>query len=282
MPLDFPNIVPENNLRVPDALTIKHGPARLLSRFVLEGDKAVRRAGLKLRLRHDFDELAWINKREVSNGSWFRLVDAYNPEYTILTPENAFWISGEDENGEVAASWAARVFHWPDTNLAEQAVPFFYGRDDGQPCKVTAPAAKLIGGIVLCGGAAWIRPDFRGKGLGQLVPRILKAYAYSRWPVDWSICYVSRTLIEKGVAAGYGQKNFSYSIFYPGSPWGDLEVVVAYTPILEAYEDLANFMDEELSDVSTRNGAAMRFSSLSEHRVTNTSFDGVFHGNSSL
>ena len=66
MPLDFMNvapasIVPENNLRLPDALTIKHGPARLLSRFVLEGDKAARRMGLKLRLRHDFDELVYLN-----------------------------------------------------------------------------------------------------------------------------------------------------------------------------------------------------------------------------
>ena len=27
MTLIYPNIVPENNLRLPDALTIKHGPA---------------------------------------------------------------------------------------------------------------------------------------------------------------------------------------------------------------------------------------------------------------
>jgi len=38
----YPNIVPENNLRLPDALTIKHGPAPLLSRFVLAGDGAAR------------------------------------------------------------------------------------------------------------------------------------------------------------------------------------------------------------------------------------------------
>ena len=46
MTLIYPNIVPKNNLRLPDALTIKHGPARLLSRFVLEGDKAARQMGL--------------------------------------------------------------------------------------------------------------------------------------------------------------------------------------------------------------------------------------------
>ena len=57
MPLDFANIVPENNLRLPDALTIKHGPARLLAPFLLESDKAARRIGVSLRIRYDFDEL---------------------------------------------------------------------------------------------------------------------------------------------------------------------------------------------------------------------------------
>ena len=50
----YPNIVPQNDLRLPDALTIKHGPAPLLARFVLEGDKAAREIGIRLRLRHDF------------------------------------------------------------------------------------------------------------------------------------------------------------------------------------------------------------------------------------
>jgi hypothetical protein len=54
MALTYPNIVPENNLRLPDALTIKHGPAPLLARFVLEGDRAARARGVSLRLRHDF------------------------------------------------------------------------------------------------------------------------------------------------------------------------------------------------------------------------------------
>ena len=52
MTLIYPNIVPENNLRLPDALTVKYGPAPLLSRFVLEGDKAAREKGVRLRLRH--------------------------------------------------------------------------------------------------------------------------------------------------------------------------------------------------------------------------------------
>ena len=77
MTLIYPNIVPENDLRLPDALTVKHGPARLLSRFVLEGDKAARGMGLRLRLRHDFGELLYLNEREVAHGNWFKLVNMY-------------------------------------------------------------------------------------------------------------------------------------------------------------------------------------------------------------
>ena len=64
MSLIYPNIVPENNLRLPDALTIKYGPAPLLARFVLEGDKAARELGIRLRLRYDFGELLYLNKQK--------------------------------------------------------------------------------------------------------------------------------------------------------------------------------------------------------------------------
>jgi len=70
----YPNIVPPNDLRLLDALTIKHGPTRLLARFMLEGDKMARRVGLHLRLRHDFDELLFINRKEAARGHWYPLV----------------------------------------------------------------------------------------------------------------------------------------------------------------------------------------------------------------
>jgi len=202
MSLIYPNTVPENNLRLPDALTIEHGPAGLLAKFVIEGDKAARRMGLRLRLRHDFDELVRLNQLEVSRGNWFRLINMFNPELSDVSPENAFWVSGETPNGEIAVTWAGRIYYWPDSNLAEEACAMFYGRDDGQQCAVTAPVAQSIIGVVLSAGSVWVRPEFRGKQLSRLFPRIGRAYACSRWPVDWTISYVAPILVEKGVAAG--------------------------------------------------------------------------------
>lgn len=248
MTLIYPNIVPENNLRLPEALTIKHGPARLLSTFVLEGDKAARGMGIRLRVRYDFGELLYFNKQEVGHRTWFPLVKMFNSEYCNLVPENSYWISGEDEHGEIVLTQAGRIHYWPDTSLEQEARLMLYGGyDEGQRCSVTAPAAKLITGVVFCAGAHWIRPDFRGNQLSHLLARLGRAYAVSRWPVDWGIAIVAPVLVEKGVAAGYGYQHASRSILFPGAPSGATENVLTYLSANEAYEDLEKFLIEELS-----------------------------------
>jgi hypothetical protein len=281
MSLTYPNIVPEDKLRLPDALTVRHGPAPLLSRFVLEGDKTARAHGLRLRLRNDFEELVYLNRQHVDRGSWFRLVNMFNPELSEVSPENAYWLSGENEDGEIVCSWAGRVFYWPQSSLAEEARGFFYGRDEGQPCVVTAPMAPDISGVVLCGGSTWVRPDQRRQGLSKLMPRIGRACALARWPIDWGIGYVSQILIDQGVASGYGYRHFSHSIFYPGSPWGELEVVVAHNTVDECYDDLALFMESGLSPSTEASQSRSRSTTL-DVEVTNTSSVGVFQGNKSL
>src|SRR5207244_260721 len=151
MPLDFATkIAPANNLRLPDALTIKYGPAPLMGRFLLAADRAARRKGVWLRVRHDFDELVDLNKFYVARDLWYPLV-----------------------------------------------------------------------GVVAWGGGAWVRPDFRGRRLSYLTPRVVKTYACGNWPVDWSICYIGIDNVRRGLAATYGHKNLSYSVTYPDSPHGE-------------------------------------------------------------
>jgi hypothetical protein len=276
MPLDFANIVPENNLRLPDAITIKHGPARLLAPFLLESDKAARRMGVSLRIRYDFDELLSVNEQYSKNGKWYPLLDSFNPERATLTPENGFWVSGENEDGEIVVTWAARIFNWQNTNFADQARSVWYGRDTGQPCVVTAEAAKRITGVVACAGASWVRPDFRGRHLSHLIPRVGKAYACSRWPLDWAVGYIGRNNVDKGLAKSYGQSNLSYSVFYPGSPHG--EQVLSYTAVADVYADLTTFLATEFSRIAPAITEEPSLDVVLEHIVTNTSSDGVFHG----
>jgi hypothetical protein len=281
MTLIYPNIVPENNLRLPDALTVKHGPAPLLSRFVLEGDKAARESGIRLRLRHDFGELVYVNQQQTSRGNWFRLVNMFNPQYSDLTPENSYWISGEDEHGEIVVTQAGRVYYWPNTTLEQEARLMFYGgRDEGQLCIVTAKDASAIGGVVFYGGSVWVRPDFRGRRLSELLPRLGRAYAMARWPVDWGISFVAPVLVEKGIAAGYGYKHSSYSIAFPASPWGDLEVVLVSLTAPEAYDDFAENLLVQSSASTAASSTISSSTNRFDNKVTNTSSDGVLQGSS--
>jgi hypothetical protein len=283
MTLIHTNIVPENNLRLPDALTIKHGPARLLAPFVLEGDKAARQIGIRLRLRHDFHELVYVNRQQVNHGTWFRLVDHLNPEYSDLTPENSYWISGENEQGEIVLTQAGRVYDWPDTNLESESRSMFYaGRDEGRGCIVTAQDAKLITGVVFIGGARWTRPDYRAVPPSRLLSRLGRAYAFARWPIDWAFAFMAPVLVQKGVAAAYGYPHSSHSIFFPESPWGDLEVVLTSASATEAYDDLANFLIAELSGSEESGSRVTSSSSIFDDRVTKISSDGVLQGSSSL
>jgi GNAT superfamily N-acetyltransferase len=282
MSLIYPNIVPENNLRLPDALTIKHGPARLLATFVLEGDKAARRMGLRLRLRHDFGELLYFNKQRIAHGDWYRLANMFHPEYSDLVPENSYWISGENEHGEIVVTQAGRVYHWPESTLEQEARLMFYGgREEGQCCIVTAADAKKISGVVFYGGSVWVRPDFRGRQLSQLLPRLGRAYALARWPVDWGISLVAPVLVEKKVAAGYGYKHVSYGVSYPGSPWGDIDFALVSLSTAEAYDDLAKVLICRLCGMENETASETSSASLWDDNVTSISLDGVFHGSSS-
>jgi hypothetical protein len=278
MALVPPNIIPENNLRLPDALTVKYGPAQPLARFLLGADKAARRKGVSLRIRHDFDELLRTNEAYTERGIWYPLLNGFNPKCAELKPENSVWVSGEDENGEIAVTAACRIFNWCGTSLAEQARTVWYGRDLGQACVVTAKAAVQIVGTVGWGGASWVRPDFRGRHLSYLIPRVLKAYVASRWPVDWIFCFIGIDNVRRGLAASYGYKNLSHSVFYPSSPHG--EQVIAYTRVSEFYEELTAFMAAGESIMEAGDFEEPSLSSVGmEHIVTNTSSDEVLHGN---
>jgi hypothetical protein len=283
MSLIYPNIVPENNLRLPDALTIKYGPAPLLARFVLEGDKAAREKGVRLRLRYDFSELLYVNKRHTISGTWYRLPYMFHPEYSEPCPENSYWISGEDERGEIVLTQAGRVYYWPETNLEQEARLMFYaGREERQRCVVTAVDAKSVTGVVFYGGSGWVRPDYRGRELMRLVPRLGRAYALARWPIDWGMSLVAPILVDKGVAAGYGYKHASYSIIYPGSPWGDAEFVLVSVSADEAYDDFANLLTTTLSNPGVERSMISSSPNVLETTVTKTSSEGVFQGSSNL
>ena len=142
---------------------------------------------------------------------------------------------------------------------------------------VTTPVARLIDGVVMSCGAAWVRPDFRGRILSQLFARLAKAYGLSRWPIDWIIGYVTPSGFKKGLHVGYGAKHTSPGMGYPGTSFGELYLL--YTSASEANDDLADFLDTELS--SGPGIVSHSWETILAQEVTRTSPEVVFQGSSS-
>lgn len=241
-------LVPDDNLRLPDAITIKHGPAELLSRFILDSDRQARRKGIRLRLRNDFEALVDLNASEIKKGNWYPLAYTFDCRQTNLTRENAFWISGENEAGEIILCQGVRIYHWPNSNLVDEVRLMFYGGNDfGQQCEVTASGARDITGWAYYGGSLWIRPDYRGLKLSHLLPRVARAYAATRWPLDWSFAMVWPDQIEKGICAGYGYTDVTWSIYFPKSPIGEANLALVRMSAPEIYADLERYLSRRLA-----------------------------------
>jgi hypothetical protein len=139
----------------------------------------------------------------------------------------------------------------------------------------------LITGTSIYAGAGWIRADYRGRQLSRVFPRLGRAYALSRWPIASLFTYVVPGLADNGTARGYGYRHEARSVFYPGSPWGDIELVLVSLSTEEAFDDLATFMGTELCPPTYAGSLPAIASTIRDAMVTKISPEGVFHGSSS-
>lgn len=278
----FPNIVPAHGAGLLDALTVEHGPRDIIVPLLLRANMVARTLGLKVRIRNDLETLVALNERELGKGqagNWFRLVNMLLPEYGA-SAENAYWLSGETRDGEIVFTLGGRIYHWPETTLHDEARLMFYGgRDAGQKCIITAALARKITGLVQCAAGMWIRPDYRKLRLTPLISRIGRAYVASRWPVDWSFILCQPDVDPRMIAA-YGFPPADHSIFFPGSPWGDLTLAVTAMTRQQAYDDLAGFLARTLSLEPA--SAAASGSRKRVESVSSTSPEAVLQGSISL
>jgi GNAT superfamily N-acetyltransferase len=168
-----------------DKLVIKHGPPEVLGPFFAKTYRAALDRGITLSFG-SLNELAIINEQNRKN--WMPLVPVFDPRFGGVTPDNSFCVIGRTALGKVVAAHAARIFEWKDTNFVEElkSLRLFYSnpqlmQQSGEVCSVSADLACEIKGRVVYSGAAWVHPDYRGRGLTAILPKFAKAYAYTRW-----------------------------------------------------------------------------------------------------
>ena len=233
--------------RLPEQILVQYGPRETLGAYFLALDRAVRERGISLSLQTDFSVLKALNKQH--QASWGPFNPLFDPDCNGINAANAFWILGVDAAGDVVLTQAARHYDWRQTSLAAELVSLRLFFDDrsiqrlpGERFLIGGETADTIRGHVVFSGGLWIRPDYRGRDLPRLLPRLSRALALTRWDADYTISLVRTALIERGIAERYG-----YSRVEPGYVWenssygGALEFFLISMPRAELLADMASF-----------------------------------------
>ncbi len=195
--------------RLLDQITLLHGPQDLLGRFFLVADAAGKDQGVKLRLRADFEGLVALNQQH--RASWTPMSPIFDPEQSNLRIDSAFWLEAYDDSGATVATHAARLFDWPETTAVDEirALRVFYEDPAphiaaGESVEFDGSAVSHIKGRTVYGGALWVRPDYRRRGLTTILPRISRAYAFTRWGTDFHWSFVEPKTHTFGVPHASG------------------------------------------------------------------------------
>ena len=234
-----------------ESLRIDHGPLGLLGRFFLRADQAVRERGITLAFA-DLPTVRTVN-RQIQD-PWWDLMPMFDCEVHEFTPNRSLALLGYNEKGEVVASQAARVYDLRETNLqaAARDMSLFYGsasRPGAASCDVAAPAAKEISGYVTYSGCGWYRPDYRGRLLSTILPRISRALALAIWDAQFTVSFIDWTLVKKGVSERYGYRNADDGVRINGLFESEFYGALAWMHRDRLLEDLGTYLGDSLPQV---------------------------------
>lgn len=244
--------------RLPAQITLGHGPRDLLGAFFLAADRAARDRGVYLSLSTDFELLRQVNGMNLKH--WHGLAPSFDAAYGGIDAGCGYWLIGRDAAGAIVTTQAAHFYAMGDETLQDYlcSLRLFYPdparqKRDGESCMVTAPSAARIGGRVVFSGSTWIHPDYRGRALPKILPRLSRALALTRWNTDYTISLVSQALVEKGVARAYGYSRIEPGITWLGSAVSPrYEGALVWMPRSELLEDIAGFDSEMAAEAGER------------------------------
>jgi hypothetical protein len=230
-------------------LRVDHGPPGLLGRFFLAAEQAARQRGVYLAFG-SFDEFAETNRRNFH--TWGQLNRAFDPSVAPIPPDRSFCILGRNRRGEVVATQAARFYDTGEECLGDvmQSLRLFYPDtltpevSAREKCEVTAPAARMLKGRIVYSGGGWYHPDFRGASLSAILPRISRAYAFTRWNSDYTVTWVADALIKKGVVARYGYTNVEWGVRFSSAGAVYWEGAFAWMARSQMLRDLAQLLPQ--------------------------------------
>lgn len=256
--------MPRDNISEPvrftEALRVQFGPRREIGRFLLDGDRALAEMGVRLYVSQDLRRLYDINRRHLD--SWAPLMPVFDPDHAGVRTGPAFLFELHDDKGDVVATQVSRLLDLTGSTLKSELeqLNLFY-RDPAsragpsERIEVTAPMASEITGRVGLSGGLWYRPDWRGKGISQVMPRMTRTFAYTNWNTDYTISFVEQPPIDHGILKLYGLPVSQPWIKVRDSYRPEVDLQLTWRPKSEIAADVASYLAdlnkrrERVSDV---------------------------------
>ncbi|TKV80119.1 hypothetical protein FDV58_17880 [Bradyrhizobium elkanii] len=177
-------------------------------RFLHGYDALAGQKGIKLSLGTDFHEYVSITRATATKGPTY---PNFRPDRSPIRSGEGFWMAGVDKNNEVAVLQAVRLYDLSRSNFAEhlESLKAFYAdptkhAHPEDACVCAAPSAKKMSGKVAYHGDGWVRADFRGSGMPEIMAGIAFGVSFALWTPDFVCGLVARWLIDKGVVSQYG------------------------------------------------------------------------------
>jgi hypothetical protein len=230
-----------------DDITIKHGPTPLIARFLIAANRETRARGVTFVLKRDFRELFALNEKH--RDCWYQLAPVFNPAFNTVPPEECFWLAGYDEAGDIVATDATRFFDWSGTDLMTEFTGLRLWYDEPERCRMpdeqclmTAAEGRQITGRSAFSGCIWYRPDFRGRGLSTIMPRINRTVALALWGIDFNIGIVENFIVESGLLAQYGFTNHAPGVGLRNGRKADMDLHLIWMERDEIIADLARWL----------------------------------------
>ena len=225
-----------------DSIDIDFGPRPLLARYMTRAVAEAERAGVRLVLYRGMAELAQIN-REASGWSPLNPIFEHDPAHPDL--ERSFSIVGYADDGDAVATTAARLV-LAITTLKEEAesLRLFYPHESSRPqagerCLWQCPKADGLSGRIMWSGAEYHRPDYRGRGLSRILPRLARAIAYAHWGIAYAAGFVRYPEhYERKLGLAYGFPNSEPLVRWLGSKLGDIDSALCWMDETELLADL--------------------------------------------
>ena len=188
------------------------------------------------------EEMAVANDANVA--TWNTLNILFEHRASRIPRDTVFCMLGRNARGEIVSAQAARIFDLAGTNLRDYFEGGHVFPDTAirpRDYTMTAPAARRITGRVAYSGGTWVRPDFRGRQLATLMPRMSRAIALGQWGSDFTIAFINGALLETKATKGYGYTKAERRILVMANGKVSLDGALHWMATDELLSDMARF-----------------------------------------